>query len=111
MFDLAQGMEVNDDALALDLINEVAFGEGTTYLESQHTLEHFRRVQWDTQLFDRTYRKEESLTAAEADEKILKQADEAWRELVAAQPPVEIEPDFAAEVGRIVESAKRELLA
>ena len=111
MFDFSRGIEVSDDALAVDLINELEFGERGTYLESEHTLQHFRDVQWDTRIFDRTYRKEESLTPAEADERLLKQADEAWRELAAAQPPAEIEPGFAAELDRIVEAARRDLLA
>ena len=111
MFDFAQGIEVSDDALAVDLINEIEFGEKGTYLESEHTLKHFRDVQWDTRFFDRTYREEESLTPTEADERLLKQADEAWRELVAAQPPTEVEPSSAAELDRIVEGARRDLLA
>jgi hypothetical protein len=37
--------------------------------------------------------------------------DQAWRKLVAAEPPPEIEPAFAREVDRIVQAARKELLA
>ncbi len=60
---------------------------------------------------DGTYHEEVSLTPAEVDKKLLDKADQAWRELVAAMPPAEVEADFAAEVGHIVEAARRDLLA
>ena len=111
MFGFTQGIEVSDDTLCVDLINDLEFGENGTCLESDHTLRHFRGVQWDTRLFDRRYREGESFTPGQADEKILKKADEEWRELVAAQPPAEIEPSFAAEVERMVEAARCDLLS
>ncbi len=46
-----RGVPVNDETLALDLIDKV--GPGNHYLEEGHTLEHFRDV-WYSQLFDRT---------------------------------------------------------
>ncbi len=46
-----QGLPLNDETLALDLINQV--GPGGHYLQSEHTLSHFREV-WYSRLFDRT---------------------------------------------------------
>ena len=110
LYGFARGMEVNDDTLCVDLINELDFGEHGTYLESEHTRRHFRDVLWNTQIFDRTYRREESLTTVEADTGILDRADKAWRDLVAAQEPVEVSPELVAKLDRIVEAARKELL-
>ena len=110
MFDFARGAEVSDELLAEGLINELQFGEDGTYLESEHTLRHFRDVLWDTQFLDRTYRREDALRPEQADRRILDQADAAWRELVAEQAPVELESGFTEQVDRIVASARREFL-
>jgi trimethylamine--corrinoid protein Co-methyltransferase len=44
------GMPVNDETLALDVIDRV--GPGGHYLEEQHTYDHFRDI-WYSDLFDR----------------------------------------------------------
>jgi len=46
-----RGIPINEETLALDLINRV--GPGNHYLETEHTLKHFREV-WYSGLFDRT---------------------------------------------------------
>jgi trimethylamine--corrinoid protein Co-methyltransferase len=46
-----RGMPVNDETLALDLIDRV--GPGGHYLQEAHTLQHFRDV-WYSKLFDRS---------------------------------------------------------
>ena len=46
-----RGILVNEQTLALDLIDRV--GPGGHYLEEEHTMQHFRDV-WYSQLFDRT---------------------------------------------------------
>jgi trimethylamine--corrinoid protein Co-methyltransferase len=45
------GMPVNDETLALDVIDQV--GPGGHYLQEDHTLKHFREV-WYSRLFDRS---------------------------------------------------------
>ena len=47
----SHGILVNDETLALDLIDRV--GPGGHYLEEEHTMRHFRDV-WYSDLFDRT---------------------------------------------------------
>jgi len=44
------GMEINDETLALDLINEI--GPDGNYLSSEHTLKHYTK-DWYPKLFDR----------------------------------------------------------
>jgi len=111
MYEFARGIEVNDDTLCVELINELEFCEKGTYLESEHTLHHFRSVLWDSSFFDRTYRHETVLHPGEEDEKLLRKADAAWRELVAGEELPEVDAAFAAELDRIVEAARRDLLA
>ncbi|WKY48756.1 trimethylamine methyltransferase family protein [Eubacteriaceae bacterium ES3] len=43
------GMEINEETLALDLIDQV--GAGGTYITELHTLKHFKEV-WESTLFD-----------------------------------------------------------
>jgi trimethylamine--corrinoid protein Co-methyltransferase len=107
-YGFGRGIQVSEETMCVDLINELEFGEKTTYLESEHTLRHFRDVQWATRMFDRTYRKSGSALPHEEDSRILRKADGLWRELVAAQKPMELDPRFAAELDRIVEAAKAE---
>ncbi len=104
-----QGMEVNDETLCLDLIDELEFCTGRTYLESEHTLRHFRGLGWNPQLFDRTAC-DHTAPIQLGDEKLLDEADRAWRKLVADQPPLEREKSFVDELDQIVEAARNDLL-
>ena len=110
VYKLAQGVEVDEDTLCLDLINELTFCRHGTYLETDHTLRHFRRVGWNPSLFDRRYH-DHAQPAVFGDGDILERADRAWRELVASQEPVEVEPSMVKELDRIVQAAREELLA
>jgi trimethylamine--corrinoid protein Co-methyltransferase len=107
----SKGAEINDDTLAVDVINAMEFAEGTSYLETDHTPEHFRNTLWDARYFDRAYRNAPSLRPGEEDEKLLRKADAAWREIVAAQRDPEMPPDFLREVDRIAGAARKELLS
>jgi len=53
------GMEINCDTLALDLINKV--GPRGNFISEKHTREHFRRF-WVPTLFDRSVNKENAKT-------------------------------------------------
>ena len=86
------------------------FCQHHTYLETQHTAQRYRSVGWYPRLFDRAYC-DHTQPAAPSDEAFLQQADEAWRQLVAAQQPPHVEPGFARELDRIVAAARVELLA
>jgi trimethylamine--corrinoid protein Co-methyltransferase len=111
IYQLGQGVEINDRTLCVDLINELEFCEEKAYLETEHTLQHFRNIGWDTRLFDRTYRREQELKPREADERILQEADRRWRSLVASHRSPERDGRFRAELDRLVKKAHEELLA
>lgn len=107
---LYRGMEVNEETICLDLIEELEFCARQTYLESNHTLRHFRQVGWNPRLFDRTYCDHTSPVVL-GDEQMLDSADRAWRELVAAQTPLEHDAAFTNELDRIVDAARKDLIA
>ncbi|MBA7542091.1 Glycine betaine methyltransferase [subsurface metagenome] len=48
---ILKGFQVNKETLALDLINEV--GPGGSFLETQHTLDNFKKETWFPELFSR----------------------------------------------------------
>jgi trimethylamine--corrinoid protein Co-methyltransferase len=111
MFGLGKGFPVTEETLCAELINRMEFCETEAYLQTDHTREHFREVMWDTRIFDRTYRKETTYLPERADRKILDEADAQWRRLVASQSAPPREARFTAELDRIVETARRELMA
>jgi len=47
----AQGFEVSEETIALDLIEEI--GPGGLFAGTEHTVEHFRKEHWEPQLFSR----------------------------------------------------------
>ena len=110
IYKLGRGIEVNADTCAVDLINEMLFCEHGTYLESEHTLAHFRQVGWNPRLFDRSYF-DHTQPAPCGDERILQQADQTWRQLVTSQPAPTPDSAMVRELDRIVTAAKKELLA
>jgi trimethylamine---corrinoid protein Co-methyltransferase len=111
MYGFGQGIEVSDESMCVDLIDRMEFCETSTYLQAEHTARHFRDVLWTNSLFDRGYRKSQAAPAHEETTRLLDKADKAWRDLLSKQDAVEMDPRFAAEVDRIVECARVELLA
>jgi len=111
LYKLHQGIRVDGEALCLDLINTLAFCEQQAYIQTEHTLSHFRDVMWDTRYFDRSYRREECYRPEEADRSLLSRADEDWRRLVKQQRAPERSAAFRAELDRIVTAARAELLS
>jgi trimethylamine--corrinoid protein Co-methyltransferase len=105
-----QGIAVDAESLAVDSIEALGFCEREAHISTEHTLHHFREVLWDPRLFDRTYRRDEPYRAEEADRRLLDRADEEWRALVKAQPPLERDAAFRAELERILAAARIELL-
>jgi trimethylamine--corrinoid protein Co-methyltransferase len=110
LYKLGQGMRVDEDTLAVDLINQLAFCEEQAYIQTDHTLAHFRETMWDTRFFDRSYRRQVTYRPEEADRAMLDKADAAWRRLVAEYEPPQRDAAFRSELDRIVDAAKEELL-
>lgn len=110
IYKFGEGIEVSDESMCVNLINELEFCEHGTYLETEHTLRHFRDVQWRTAMFDRTYRRPGCMHPPEEDARVMQKADDAWRALIAEQEPPDLDARLASELDRIVEAARSELL-
>jgi len=99
-----EGFEVNDDTLAVDIIDKV--GPGGIYLGEKHTVQHFRE-RWMSRLSDissyETWEKRGSRT-------IDKVARDKVREILATHKVTPLPEDVEKEIGRILKRAEAELL-
>jgi trimethylamine--corrinoid protein Co-methyltransferase len=99
-----EGFEVNDDTLAVDIIDKV--GPGGIYLGEKHTVQHFRE-RWMSRLSDissyETWEKQGSRTIDEV-------AREKVREILATHKVTPLPEDVEKEIGRILKRAEAELL-
>jgi trimethylamine--corrinoid protein Co-methyltransferase len=99
----AQGIEVNDEMLALDVIDKV--GPGGHFLGERHTLKHFRE-RWMPRLdVDslETWEKEGIKSLGEL-------AHEKVKEILATHKPTPLPEDVDREISRILKRAEAELL-
>jgi len=99
----AQGIEVNDEMLALDVIDKV--GPGGHFLGERHTLKHFRE-RWmprlDTDSLE-TWEKEGVKSLGEL-------AHEKVKEILATHKPTPLPEDVDREISHILQRAEAELL-
>ena len=107
MYGFARGIEVTGETMCLDLIDRLEFCERHTYLESEHTLKHFRDVLWDSHFLGSTVGEPDD---SGGDAGLLARADERWREWVRSQEQLEVSSEFRKKLDEIVEAAGRELL-
>jgi len=102
---LARGFEVNDDTLALDIINKV--GPSGIFLGQKHTLEHYKQEFWLPQLSDKdafnAWQKKGSKTMAEV-------ARDKVHEILATHKPEPLSDSAEEEISRILKRASAELL-
>ena len=74
----AEGLEVTDETLNLDLIDEI--GPGGTFINHDHTLQHFKEM-WSPNIFDRTnFERIEKGRLLDAAERAQKRAGEIIKE-------------------------------
>jgi len=101
---LAQGIEVNDETLALDLIHKI--GPGGNYLAEKHTLKHLKEEHYLPTITDRrsyeTWKKAGSKTVVEV-------AREKAKEILEKHQPTPLEKDVQKEIGELIKRAEKEL--
>ena len=95
---LTQGLEVNEETMALDLINEV--GPGGEYLTSAHTLKHFRK-NWFPDLISRVPYEN---WAAAGKKDLATRAKERVRHILETHTPKPLDESVKTELKRIVQS-------
>ncbi|MBW1865784.1 MAG: trimethylamine methyltransferase family protein [Deltaproteobacteria bacterium] len=98
---ILQGIEVNPDTLAIDVIREV--GPGGEYLTHDHTMEYFKSEQWDAKLGNR-------MTRDHWEEKgsmdIRARAREQYKKILATHQPKPLDPEVRKKLQNIVEQAE-----
>jgi trimethylamine--corrinoid protein Co-methyltransferase len=95
-----RGVEVNDETLALDLIDEV--GPDGQFLDSDHTLQHFRE-RWYPNLFDRN---NYDGWLAKGGQSLAERAAERVASILAEHKPEPLPDDVAQAVHAVVERAE-----
>lgn len=95
---------VDEDTLGLDTILSVGHGEHGTYLETEHTLRHFRSALWQPRFFDRG-----GWAGVESEQAVLARAQDRVQELLAEYRKPEFDPDRLEKMRRVVDRARREM--
>jgi len=104
----AAGAQVDEDQVALDTI--ISAGAGSSCLESEHTLRHYRRSLWFPALLDRgVWRGERE--EEQPDRRILERTQAQFQEVMARYQPPEVDADMLERVKQVVARARKELLA
>ena len=97
-----KGVDVSDEALCLDLIDEI--GPDGFYLECDHTYEHFRE-RWYPQLFERD---NYSGWLAAGGKTLAERATEKVEKILADHQPEPLPEDVAKAVKAIVQRAEEQ---
>jgi trimethylamine--corrinoid protein Co-methyltransferase len=98
-------IEFSESTLGLDEIEAVA-GTGTTFLDRDHTLEHFRKELWVPTLLDRQYYQGWLEGGALSTEE---RCHQRKQQILRTHKPQPIAADLANSLDEIVYAAKREL--
>jgi trimethylamine--corrinoid protein Co-methyltransferase len=98
-----EGFEVNDDTMALDLIEEVGPVPGT-FLNKKHT-----RVNWKKEYFvpktaDRTSYQE---WVSQGKKTLIDRAQERMEQILASHKPLSVSPQQEKDIDRILEDARK----
>jgi trimethylamine--corrinoid protein Co-methyltransferase len=99
-----EGFEVNDDTMAVDVIDRV--GPGGIFLGEKHTVEHFRE-RWVSRLSDISSYETWEKQGSKAIDKV---AREKVREILATHEVTPLAEDVEKEIGHILKRAEAELL-
>ena len=99
-----QGIEVNDETLAVDVIDKV--GPGGHFLAEKHTLKHFEDVLFFPELSDR-----QSYDAWKkaGGKSMVQRAREKAKEILKEHWPTPLDKDIQKEISEIIKRAEKEL--
>jgi trimethylamine:corrinoid methyltransferase-like protein len=104
----AAGFDVNDVTLAVDLVDSVARRRGATFLDTDHTLEHYASEQWYPRWFDRRAWQGDAVEEA-SERKMLEEIDRYWKDAVARYQRPELDEKKLAEARQVLQNAEREM--
>jgi trimethylamine--corrinoid protein Co-methyltransferase len=106
---LARGMEVNEETLALDLIAAAGPGSAINFLEQDHTLRNYRQALWYPSLMDRT-NWESPEAERQKETLLLRRAESRWRDALARYEPPHIPREKIEAADDVVRRAREALL-
>jgi len=100
---VAEGMQVNEATLAIDLISKV--GHGGDFLKEPHTLKHFKAEHWLPEISSRAA---VGRWLKKGGHDIVQSANDKAKRILAEHHPSELPSDTIAELTRIVEQFEEE---
>lgn len=101
--------EVNDDTLAVELIEQVMRAGATNFLDTEHTFRHYAAEQWYPRWFDRT-RWQNDDYERHAERRMLERIDRYCKDAVRDYRRPEIDPSRLSELKRIFLAAEKNIL-
>jgi len=99
-----QGIEVNDETLAVDVIDKV--GPGGLFLAEKHTLKHFKNVLFFPELADRNSYDAWKKAGGKS---MVKRAREKAEQILKDHWPTPLDKDAQKEISEIISRAEKEL--
>ncbi len=101
---LGEEIEVTPEAIGMEAIIEVGQGLESSYLQTEHTLRHYRRSLWLPELLSRT-----GWGGFADEEQVLERTKDKVDALLSAYRKPPLDPDILSRLRRIVERAARRL--
>jgi trimethylamine--corrinoid protein Co-methyltransferase len=101
--------ETSDETLAVELILDRLGGPSTNFVETEHTLRHFRSEQWYPRWLDRSLWRGEQ-QERDAEHRMLAEIDRYCRDAIASYEPPQLDRPKIEELRRIFLSAEKRLL-
>jgi trimethylamine--corrinoid protein Co-methyltransferase len=96
---IKKGYEVNEDTLALNVIKKV--GPGGQFLDTEHTLRHFRSEFYQPGLSDRDNFEN---WKAKGSPQTMESANKMWKEILEEYEAPELPPDIDKDLQKFIKS-------
>lgn len=109
LVNLANGLEVSDETLALELILSLGPMNGKSYMDKDHTIRNYRRSLWYPALMDRT-NWDSPACEREKELVVLRKAEARWREALARYERPNIPDEKIRAAREVVARARKHLL-
>jgi len=96
---IKKGYEVTEDTLALDVIKQV--GPGGQFLDTDHTLKHFKSEFYEPRLSDRD---NFEIWKAKGSQSTIENANKIWKEMIEEYETPELPPDIDKDFQKFIKS-------
>ncbi len=104
-FKIVEGMEVNKDTLAIDVIKEI--GPGGNYLTHEHTLKYLRKVTWFPKI---TNREKWEAWETKGSKDMRQRAKEEAERILKEHHPQHLSEDIVREIDRLAIEAQKKAI-